>query len=63
MCCYILKEMLEKSLNKLTFAADSLNYVSSSTDFQITGCCSSEKNPLFSPFPIEKPKLLNLTLS
>ena len=31
------------------------------TSFHVTGCIVSE-NPLFSLFPIEKPKLPNLTL-
>ena len=35
--------------------------MSAPTNFQVTGCNSFWKNPLFLPFPVEKPKLPHLT--
>ena len=50
----------------LTFNTHTPSYIQldvAPTNFQVTGCNSFFlKNPLFSLFPIEKPKLPNLTL-
>ena len=52
----------EMTLTFNTHISSYIQLVSAPTNFQVTGCNNFLKNPLFSLFPLEKPKLPNLTL-